>query len=387
MPTMRNYIAAALVICFTGDFGSVTAVHASEWIDNEKEIVGKLGKWAGDFAKKSDQISPFTKALAEVVGKARGLVETVTNKSLIDPAKFEQLDADRQEMDATMPPALPSLNAPGAYKAMVGDVETPATYESGQEELGTLDKVGAERAETISKMKVNRDTLQETATRYQANADTAAKVGDGLDKIIEENPMIDVAFSFTGVNGYFSITALAWDAEIEPAFNERATAAQNAVKRFDTAIQAGELDLKTFNSLKSEFRHMYSLDPTAIDTQGLNPSSVDMNPGAVGKLLEEARAATAHAQEVADTLQKEAADIAKHNGEISRIQMFLGMMRSVGTVADATTDESAAANTTTTTTTTTINNDNRKFYFKVVPGAFLQQDRRGQTPIDKGATP
>jgi hypothetical protein len=60
--------------------------------------------------------------------------------------------------------------------------------------------------------------------------------------------------------------------------------------------------------------------------------------------------------------------------------MFLGMKRSAGAGAGATTGESAADRATT--AATAINNDNQKLYLRVVPGAFGQQDRQGQTPIN-----
>src|SRR4051812_38656230 len=122
-------------------------------------------------------------------------------------------------------------------------------------------------------------------------------------------------------------------------------------------------------------RRMYGTDPAVVDTQNLNPGSVDMNPGAVAKLLEQASAANARAQATAAQMQKEASEIAAHNAGISKVQKFTGLMRAAGALESATTDSGSSSTTTINQTRTTT------IYFKVVPGEFFEQERRGQTPI------
>lgn len=371
-------IIVTLVMVLTASVASIVPACASEWSDNEIKTVEQLSDWAAKFAKTSSKVSPFTKAFAESAEKVKGFLKgtltTVTDKTLYDPAWFEHLDDERLSMDKTVPPNLQSLNSKGAYEKIVGPPEQ-ATYMSGQEELRTLDKVGKKRAETITKMKANRDKLQKTAHGYEKEAATATKIGDGLNKIVEKYPNIDVAFVFTGVDGYVSLTALGWNEEVVPAFNDRATAATNAVKRYDTAIKAAEADLKTFNDLKSSLHSIWS----GVDTQALNPASVDMNPGAVAKLKGEAEEATVNARTTAAELQKEAADIAKHDAGISKVQAFLALARSANEVAGAMNSEQGSGNqaATTTTNATIVINNRTTVIFHVVPGAYLQQERHG----------
>jgi hypothetical protein len=374
----KGVIATALLVSVVAAALAIQPVQASEWTEGESKIVEKLSEWATKFAKESDKVSPFTKALAEVADKIKVSIATVTDRTFIEPEWLDNLDAQRRAMDQTIPPILPSLNAPGTYRKMVGNIGEPSTYESGAEELRTLGKVGNERADTIAEMKKNRNSLKAVAERYKKESELGHKIGDAYDKVLTEIPHIDTLFAFTGVNGYFSLTVVAWEAEVEPALDGRADAAEKAVARYDIAIKAADSDLKTFNTLKSGFRRMYGMDAAALDTQTLNPASVDMNPGAVGKLLDEANAAATRAQEVANQMEKEAEDISKHNAGISRVQKFTGMMRAAGELGK-TFNEPPPSSTTTVQSKTYI--DNRKIYFQVVPDQYLQQNRRGQTPI------
>lgn len=360
-------------------FLSVPTAQASEWLDDEWGIVKKMGEQATEFAATSSKVSPFTKAFAESAKKLAGFLNdtlvTVTDKTLYDPKWFEQLDEQRLAADKLMPPDLPSLNAPGAYRAMVGPAET-ATYLSGKEELRMLDRVGEERAKTLKGLKAERDKLKKTVDRYKAEADTAHKIGSQLNKVVEEYPGIDVAFAFTGVNGYVSLTALGWETEVEPAFNDRLMAAENALRRFDKIIKSGEADLTTFNQLKANMRSIWA----GIDSQSLNPASVSMNPGQVERLKGDAEKATAEALAVSAELQKQAADIAKHNEGISRIQNFIGMAKTA-TDAGQLAEEAQSSAPSPTPSPEAKSPPKSKQIFKTVPGASLPIPRRGQTPI------
>lgn len=300
----------------------------SEWSDVELETLKNLGDWATDFAKSSKKVSPITKALATAADRLKKstFLETVSDKNMIRDEDLERMDTERREMDKAMPPTLAPMNDRGAYTKIVGDIDAPATYESGLEELKKLDAAGQQREKLIKQLETNREELDKVAQRYQQDADSGAKISEGLNKLVEKHPELDAFFVLTG-NGYLSLTALGYETEFLPGLIDRASAAKDAVNRYDKAIKAAKDDLKSFNDLKSFFRRMYSFDPSAVDAQNLNPQGVDMNPGAVAKLLEQAKEATAKVQETAAALQAEADRINAHNAGISRFQGFVGLVR------------------------------------------------------------
>lgn len=354
---------------------------ASEWLDQELQISKELGDWATTFAKTSNKVSPITKALATAADKLKKSIalDTITDKTMISFEDLERLDAERQTMDKVMPPTLETMNSKEAYKEIVGNIETPATYQSGLEELNKLDEAEKQRGRTIGRLEENREKLQKIAQSYQQDAEVGARISERLNKLVEEHPELDTFFVLTGM-GHLSLTALGYETEFLPALIDRASSAEEAVKRYDTAIKAAKDDLKRFNDLKSYFRRIYRVDPGAVDPLKLNPRAIDINPGVAGNKLEEARQATAKTHEIAAALQAEADRINAHNAKISRIQGFIGLARASIELGRAVNEVPSSTGTNTTSPTNT-NTYNYKMETKII---IIQAPSSAEQPVELG---
>jgi hypothetical protein len=271
--------------------------------------------------------------LRDALNKLKEGIEADLPSSMMDEKTLDQVEQQTTTLNRIVPDPLPALDTPKAIRSLAAKGATAGTLTGSQEELRNLRGAADKRATEISNLKDQRDEATKLVDKYKQDADVAQKLADEIgEKML--TPEIEIIGRLKGKS-----VALSWadlETELVPALRKRQEAAEGVVARYSTVIQAAEKDLAGFKDALTFGAWIFSGDNVVTGAAHLDPRSLPgVSADTIAHLEQEMTQNTKAAEEVANQMRQEAADIRKHNAEIAGYQAMLGAISSGVSAADS----------------------------------------------------
>lgn len=270
--------------------------------------------------------------LRQALDKLKERVQADLPSSMVDEKALEQLEKQTVSLNRIIPDPLPALDTPKSIEHLAAKGATAGTLIGSQEELRSLRGAADKRASEIANLKAQRDEASNLVDKYKKDADLAQKLTNEIgEKALK--PEIEIIGRLKGKS-----VALSWadlETELVPAMRRRQEAAEGVVARYSSIIQSAERDLAGFKDALTFGAWIFSGDTTTTGAANLDPRSLPgVSADTITHLQQEMVENTKASLALANQMRQEAADIRKHNAELSKYQEMLGAISNGISVAD-----------------------------------------------------
>jgi hypothetical protein len=264
--------------------------------------------------------------IREALGKLKDRVDADLPSSMINEKDLEQIEKQTTLLNRLIPDPLPAMDTPKGIQSLAAKGPTAGTLIGSQDELRRLRAAADKRADDIKNLGLQRDEAGELAERYKGDANLAGKLADEIgEKALTVE--VEVAGRLAGKS-----VALSWadlETELVPALQKRQEAAEGVVSRYSSVIKAAEKDLTGFKDALTFGTWIFSGDTSSRGAATIDPRTLPgVSADDIARSQREMDENTKASLELANQMRAEAADIRKHNAEISNYQEMLGMISS-----------------------------------------------------------